>query len=161
MIAAYHRLATDFELHIMVDRERYGLGWAHKEGLRRTQGDLIAFTDDCLPPPEWLARPAGRPDTADDRRRLLPRRRRGLGAERPPRNASHAVRLCPRCRSSICGSPGGSARICAGTSGRGKGIAHLHRSIQHRRLWVRLQPSRLWDNDWLLVQRVLAIVVDG
>ena len=39
----------------VVDRERYGLGWAHKEGLRRTQGDLIAFTDDCLPPPEWLA----------------------------------------------------------------------------------------------------------
>ena len=124
VIAAYHRLDTDFELHIVVDRERYGLGWAHKEGLRRTQGDLIAFTDDCLPPPEWLAslvggarplcpgrrwkrarvrpvapgsataaarprrsdtrsgracraaaRPAGRPDTADDRSRLFSQNR--------------------------------------------------------------------------------------
>lgn len=45
------------EVIIVLDYERRGIGWTTNEGLRRATGDLIAFTDDdCVPPPDWLAR---------------------------------------------------------------------------------------------------------
>lgn len=45
------------EIILVMDRDRRGPSWARNEGIRRSQGDLIAFTDDdCIPPPDWLAR---------------------------------------------------------------------------------------------------------
>ena len=43
------------EVIIVTDRDRRGPSWARNEGIRRSRGDLIAFTDDdCIPPPNWL-----------------------------------------------------------------------------------------------------------
>lgn len=43
------------ELVIVFDEERRGIAWARNEGIRRTTGDLIAYTDDdCIPPQDWL-----------------------------------------------------------------------------------------------------------
>ncbi len=54
-IAAQTRPAD--EVITVVDHERRGTGWARNQAIGRARGDLVAFTDDdCLPPPEWLAR---------------------------------------------------------------------------------------------------------
>lgn len=43
------------EVIIVMDKDRRGPSWARNEGIRRSRGDLIAFTDDdCIPPPNWL-----------------------------------------------------------------------------------------------------------
>jgi glycosyltransferase involved in cell wall biosynthesis len=43
------------ELIIVVDEERRGAAWARNEGVRRSTGDLIAYTDDdCIPPHDWI-----------------------------------------------------------------------------------------------------------
>jgi len=43
------------EVIVVHDVERRGPAWARNEGIRRSRGDLIAFTDDdCMPPAEWL-----------------------------------------------------------------------------------------------------------
>lgn len=40
----------------IIDQDRRGVAWGRNEGIRRAEGDLIAFTDaDCVPGPEWLA----------------------------------------------------------------------------------------------------------
>ncbi len=45
------------EIIIVRDTHRRGAAWARNRGVRRAGGDLIAFTDDdCVVPPEWLAR---------------------------------------------------------------------------------------------------------
>lgn len=45
------------EVVIVLDKDRRGPSWARNEGIRRSHGDLIAFTDDdCVPPPDWLER---------------------------------------------------------------------------------------------------------
>ncbi|MGQ0732378.1 MAG: glycosyltransferase [Acidobacteriota bacterium] len=45
------------EIIVVHDEHRRGSAWARNEGIRRSHGDLIAFTDDdCLPPPDWLER---------------------------------------------------------------------------------------------------------
>jgi len=45
------------EVIIVMDKDRRGPSWARNEGIRRSRGDLIAFTDDdCIPPPNWLER---------------------------------------------------------------------------------------------------------
>lgn len=45
------------EITIVTDKDRRGPSWARNEGIRRSHGDLIAFTDDdCIPPPDWLER---------------------------------------------------------------------------------------------------------
>jgi len=45
------------ELVVVMDQERRGPSWARNQGIRRTGGDLIAFTDDdCVPPEDWLER---------------------------------------------------------------------------------------------------------
>ncbi|MGQ0736158.1 MAG: glycosyltransferase [Acidobacteriota bacterium] len=45
------------ELIVVPDPDRRGIGWARNEGIRRSRGDLIAFTDDdCVPPDDWLER---------------------------------------------------------------------------------------------------------
>lgn len=45
------------EVVVVTDEDRRGPGWARNEGIRRSRGDLIAFTDDdCVPPPDWLER---------------------------------------------------------------------------------------------------------
>ena len=42
---------------VVEDTGRRGPSWARNEGIRRSRGDLIAFTDDdCVPPPDWLER---------------------------------------------------------------------------------------------------------
>jgi len=42
---------------VVEDTNRRGPSWARNEGIRRSKGDLIAFTDDdCVPPPDWLER---------------------------------------------------------------------------------------------------------
>jgi len=48
------------EVVVVVDTERRGASWARNEGIRRSHGDLIAFTDDdSIPPPDWLERHIG------------------------------------------------------------------------------------------------------
>lgn len=43
------------EVVIVFDKDRRGPSWARNEGIRRSRGDLIAFTDDdCIPPRDWL-----------------------------------------------------------------------------------------------------------
>lgn len=45
------------EVILVLDKDRRGPGWARNEGIRRSRGDLVAFTDDdCIPPPDWLKR---------------------------------------------------------------------------------------------------------
>jgi glycosyltransferase involved in cell wall biosynthesis len=45
------------EIIIVRDEERRGSGWARNQGIKRSQGDLIAFIDDdCEPPADWLER---------------------------------------------------------------------------------------------------------
>ena len=45
------------EVIIVTDKDRRGPSWARNEGIRRSRGNLIAFTDDdCIPPPDWLER---------------------------------------------------------------------------------------------------------
>jgi GT2 family glycosyltransferase len=54
------------EISIVEDPERRGPGWARNEGIRRTCGDLVAFTDDdTVPPPDWLERLVGAIDRHD------------------------------------------------------------------------------------------------
>jgi glycosyltransferase involved in cell wall biosynthesis len=215
-VAAQTRPAD--EVVTVVDRERRGPSWARNEGLRRTRGDLIAFTDDdCLPPPEWLASLVAALD------RYGAAGAGGSVLETDP--LLQAARRRRRLPDAVTSDPGGLVGVSANIVycrdvleavaerdgfvfnesfpgsgedwelnarlamlgarfvyvpvqvkhlrsagrlrsylhwqfGRGKGIAHLHRSIRQRRLRVRLQRSRLWDNDRTLVQRILAIVVD-
>jgi glycosyltransferase involved in cell wall biosynthesis len=48
---------TPDEVLVIHDTDRRGPAWARNEGLRRTHGDLVAFIDDdCVAPPDWLAR---------------------------------------------------------------------------------------------------------
>lgn len=43
------------EIIIVKDVERRGASWARNEGIWRSCGNLIAFTDDdCIPPEDWL-----------------------------------------------------------------------------------------------------------
>ena len=45
------------EIIVVVDEDRRGPAWALNEGIRRSKGDLVAFTpDDGEPAPEWLER---------------------------------------------------------------------------------------------------------
>src|SRR3989338_6032439 len=45
------------EIIVIRDEQGRGSAWARNEGIRRSRGDLLAFTDDdCVPPPEWLER---------------------------------------------------------------------------------------------------------
>ncbi len=45
------------EVIVVTDTDRRGPSWARNEGIRRSRGTLIAFTDDdCIPPPDWLER---------------------------------------------------------------------------------------------------------
>lgn len=54
------------EIIVVVDEARRGSAWARNEGIRRSRGDLIAFTDDdCLPSPDWLASLIGAMDARD------------------------------------------------------------------------------------------------
>lgn len=54
-LAAQTRLPD--EVLVVLDAERKGEAWARNEGFARSRGDIVAFTDDdCVPPPEWLAR---------------------------------------------------------------------------------------------------------
>lgn len=44
------------EVIVVRDEQRRGASWGRNEGVRRSRGDLVAFTDDdCVPPPEWIA----------------------------------------------------------------------------------------------------------
>jgi GT2 family glycosyltransferase len=48
------------ETVVVRDAEGRGPSWARNEGIRRSTGDLVAFTDDdCIPPPDWLERLSG------------------------------------------------------------------------------------------------------
>ena len=48
------------EIVIVHDPERRGVPVTRNEGLRRARGDLVGFMDDdCVPPPDWLARLVG------------------------------------------------------------------------------------------------------
>jgi glycosyltransferase involved in cell wall biosynthesis len=43
------------EVIVVRDEQRRGVSWGRNEGVRRSRGDLVAFTDDdCVPPPEWI-----------------------------------------------------------------------------------------------------------
>lgn len=43
------------EVVVVRDEAGRGASWARNEGIRRSQGDLVAFTDDdCVPPPDWI-----------------------------------------------------------------------------------------------------------
>ena len=43
------------EIIIVEDKKRRGVSWARNEGIKRSGGDLIAFTDDdCIPPKNWI-----------------------------------------------------------------------------------------------------------
>jgi glycosyltransferase involved in cell wall biosynthesis len=45
------------DIIVVPDPERRGAAWARNEGIRRSDGDLIAFTDDdCVVPEDWLER---------------------------------------------------------------------------------------------------------
>lgn len=46
---------TPREIVVVEDAERRGPSWSRNEGIRRSTGEVVAFTDDdCLPPPHWL-----------------------------------------------------------------------------------------------------------
>lgn len=43
------------EIVVVEDTDRRGPSWARNEGIRRSTGEVVAFTDDdCVPPPNWL-----------------------------------------------------------------------------------------------------------
>ncbi len=52
------------ELVVIEDRQRRGASWSRNQGIQRSRGDLIAFIDDdCMAPPDWLARLVAAIDT--------------------------------------------------------------------------------------------------
>lgn len=54
------------EIITVIDHEHRGISWARNEGIRRSQGDLIAITDDDgLPPADWLEKLVGAIDSFD------------------------------------------------------------------------------------------------
>lgn len=54
------------EVIIIEDKQRRGVSWARNEGIRRSRGDLIAFTDDdSVPPADWLEKLIGAIDRYD------------------------------------------------------------------------------------------------
>lgn len=54
------------EVVIIVDEFRRGVAWARNEGIARSSGDVIAFTDDdVIPPVDWLERLVGALDRFD------------------------------------------------------------------------------------------------
>ena len=53
-------IATEFPDIQLIRQAKRGPAAARNAGIRAATGDIIAFTDDdCLPPPDWLARLAG------------------------------------------------------------------------------------------------------
>jgi glycosyltransferase involved in cell wall biosynthesis len=53
-------------IEVVEDTERRGASWARNEAIRRSKGDLVAFTDDdAVPPADWLERLVGAIDRHD------------------------------------------------------------------------------------------------
>lgn len=43
------------EILVILDKDRKGAAWARNQGIIKSRGDLVAFTDDdCIPPEDWL-----------------------------------------------------------------------------------------------------------
>lgn len=43
------------EVLVILDKERKGVGWARNQGIIKSNGDLVVFTDDdCIPSKDWL-----------------------------------------------------------------------------------------------------------
>ena len=138
------------ELIVVLDQSRRGVAWGRNEGIRRSRGDLVAFTDDdCVPAPDWLASLVGAVDG---------RRAAGAGGSYvetdPLLQDIRARRALP---AEACEDPGGLVGVGGNVLYRREWLERLAREDGYV-FNERFVTGEDWELAWRLRRRGAALV---